>query len=120
MTQHEMEGSDRPSAEEMRSRNRVLAPIVVILATVLLARGIYILSEIMRAGLYTIPSRYGPVDLTGVSAILYGLGATALGAALMGIIPYLLWGRIRLTVFLCGGFGFRAVVGHTASLFAPG
>jgi hypothetical protein len=115
-----MEGTDRPSAEEMTSRDKALAPIVAILATVLLARGIYILSEIMRAGVYTIPSRYGPVDLTGASAILYGLGATALGAALMGIIPYLLWGRIRLTVILCGGFGLLAVLGHTVSLFAPG
>lgn len=120
MTQKNPVSSEKVSSAEMQSRDKALAPIVAILATVLLARGIYILSEIMRAGIYTIPSRYGPVDLTGASAILYGLGATALGAALMGIIPYLLWGRIRLTVLLCGGFGFLAVLGHTVSLFAPG
>jgi hypothetical protein len=61
--------------------------IMAILASMYTGRGIYILSEIAHEGFYTLHSRNGPVDITGLSATRYGLGKASTGAAVMGTIP---------------------------------
>jgi len=91
---------------------------MAILASMYIGQGIYIFSEIAREGLYTIQSRNGPVDITGLAAILYGLGKTSTGPALMGTMPYLLLGRVRLSLLIGGAFGLMAIACLLASLFA--
>jgi hypothetical protein len=118
MAQHKGESSGARPAQGVNAGNRAFAVIMAILASMYFGQGIYIFSEIAHEGLYTIHSRNGPVDLIGLAAILYGLGKTSTGAALMGIMPYLLQGRVRRSLLLGGVFSFIAIACLIASLLA--
>ncbi len=89
---------------------------MAILASMYIGQGIYNLSEIAREGFCILHSRNGPIDITGLAAILYGLGKASTGAALMGTMPYLLMGRVRLSVLIGGAFGLLAIACLIASL----
>lgn len=118
MAQQTGESSGASPADKVKAGNRAFAVIMAILASLYLGQGIYILSEIAREGFYTIHSRHGPVNITGLAAILYGLGKASSGAALMGTMPYLLLGRVRLALLTGGAFGLMALICLVASLLA--
>ncbi|OYU77258.1 MAG: hypothetical protein CFE32_06470 [Alphaproteobacteria bacterium PA3] len=118
MAQQAGESSGARPADKVKAGNRAFAVIMAILASLYIGQGIYILSEIAREGFYTIHSRNGPVDITGLAAILYGLGKASTGTALMGTMPYLLLGRVRLSVLIGGAFGLLAIACLLASLLA--
>jgi hypothetical protein len=118
MAQQTGESSEARPTRDVKAGNRAFAVIMAILASMYIGQGIYILSEIARDGFYTIHSRNGPVDITGLAAILYGLGKASTGTALMGTMPYLLLGRVRLSVLISGAFGFMAIACLIASLLA--
>lgn len=118
MAQQTGESSEARPAQDVKAGNRAFAVIMAILASMYIGQGIYILSEIARDGFYTIHSRNGPGDITGLAAILYGLGKTSTGAALMGTMPYLLLGRVRRSLLIGGAFGLLAIACLLASLLA--
>jgi hypothetical protein len=104
-------------AEQSKAGHKAFAFIVVILAAVLIGRGIYILIE----GSYTLKPRYGQsFDITGPKAYLFALSSIVQGAAFMGLLPYLLRGRGRLTLFIGGGFGLLYVLLLVGLLFVEG
>jgi hypothetical protein len=112
------ESSGTRPTRDVKAGNRAFAVILAILASVYIGQDIYILSEIAREGFYTIHSRNGPIDLTGLAATLYGLGKVSTGVALMGTMPYLLLGRVRLSLLIGGVFGLMAIACLLASFFA--
>jgi hypothetical protein len=118
MAQQTGESSGPRPADDVKLGNRAFATIMAILASMYIGQGIYIFSEIARDGFYTIHSRNGPVNISGLAAILYGLGKASTGTALMGTMPYLLLGRVRLSVLIGGAFGFIAIACLLASLLA--
>lgn len=119
MAQQTGENSGARPTRDVKAGNRAFAVIMAILASMYIGQGIYIFSEIAREGFYTIHSRNGPVDITGLAAILYGLGKASTGAALMGTMPYLLLGSVRLSLLIGGAFGLMAIACLLASLHAP-
>ena len=116
MAQQKSESFGARPAQDVKAANRAFAVIMAILASLYLGQGIYILSEIASEGIYTIHSRTGPVDITGLAAILYGLGKASTGAALMGTMPYLLLSRVRLSLLIGRAFGLMAIGCLLASL----
>ena len=118
MAQQKGESSGARPARDVKAGNRAFAVIMAILVSMYIGQGIYFLSEIVREGFYTIHSRNGPVDITGPAAILYGLGKVSTGAALMGTMPYLLLGRVRLSLLIGGAFGLLATASLLACLLA--
>jgi hypothetical protein len=118
MAQQKGESSGARPAADVKAGNRAFAVIMAILASVYIGQGIYIFSLIAGEGFYTIHARNGPVDITGLAAILYGLGKTSTGAALMGTMPYLLLGSVRLSLLIGGAFSLIAIGCLIASLIA--
>lgn len=118
MAQQIGKSSGARPADDVKSGNRAFAVIMAILASMYIGQGIYILIEIAREGHFTTQSRSGPVDITGLAAILYALGKTSTGTALVGTMPYLLLGRVRLSLLIGGAFGFIAIACLTVSLLA--
>ncbi len=118
MAQQTGESSEARRDQDVKAGNRAFVVIMAILASMHIGQGIYIFSEIVREGFYTLQSRNGPVDITGLAAILYGLGKASTGAALMGTMPYLLLGSVRLSLLIGGAFGLMAIACLLASFFA--
>jgi hypothetical protein len=116
MAQQKGESSEVRPAGDVKAGNRAFAVIMAILASMYIGQGFYIFNEMVGEGFYTLHSRSGPVDITGLAAILYGLGKASTGAALMGTMPYLLLGRVRLSLLIGGAFGLLAIGCLIASL----
>ncbi len=110
------ESTGARSAQDVKAANRAFAVIMAILASMYIGQGTYILIEIAREGFYTIHSRNGPADIIGFAAILYGLGKVSTGAGLMGTMPYLLRGRVKLSLLIGGAFGLFAIACFLTSL----